>query len=156
MLECVKQAIFIRIVVRRIELSQHHDAAAIQATIRAGLPAASGTHVEAITADGARVRIAVDDSMKRPGNTVSGPALFGAADTAMYAAILAHAGTDVLAVTTDTTIHFLRKPPIADVIAEARIIKLGKRLVVCAVEIRSVGSDALVAHATGTYSLPSR
>lgn len=135
-------------------MAQIMDATQIQALIRSGLPAASGVFVEAVTEDGARVRVAVDDSMKRPGNTVSGPTLFAAADTAMYAAILAHGGADALAVTTDTSIHFLRKPPIADVIASARIIKLGKRLAVCAVELRSAGSDALVAHATGSYSLP--
>ena len=130
------------------------EAEQIQAMIRAGLPAAAGVFVEAVIEDGARIRIAVDEQMKRPGNTVSGPTLFAAADTAMYAAILAHAGADALAVTTDTNIHFLRKPPMADVLATARIVKLGKRLVVCTVEIRSAGSDAVVAHATGSYSLP--
>ena len=131
------------------------DATAIQALIRNGLPAAQGVTVEAITGDGARVRCAVDASMLRPGGTVSGPTLFAAADTARYAAILAHCGTDALAVTTDTSIHFLRKPALADVVATARILKRGKRLVVCAVELRSAGGDALVAHATGTYSLPT-
>lgn len=137
-------------------MSQQLDAPRVQAMIRAGLPAAQGVVVEAVDAQGARVRVAVDDSMMRPGGTVSGPTLFAAADTAMYAAILAHAGADALAVTTDTNIHFLRKPPIADLIADARIVKRGNRLVVCTVELRSAGSDALVAHATGTYSLPTR
>lgn len=132
------------------------DAAAIQALIREGLPAASGVTVEEITADGARVRITVDERMLRPGGTVSGPTLFAAADTAMFAAILAHAGAEALAVTTDTSIHFLRKPPLADVIATAHIVKLGKQLAVCTVKLCSAGSDDLVAHATGSYSLPPR
>lgn len=126
----------------------------VQGLIRAGLPAAQGVTVEAITDEGARVRCAVDASMSRPGGTVSGPVLFAAADTAMYAAILAHCGKDVLAVTTDTSMHFLRKPAMADIVATARILKQGKRLVVCTVELRSAGRGALVAHATGTYSLP--
>lgn len=137
-------------------MSQQSVAASIQGLIRAGLPAAADVVVEAITADGARVRIPVDDSIRRPGGTLSGPTLFAAADTAMYAAILAHGGTDALAVTTDTSIHFVRKPPIEDVVADARIIKLGKRLAVCTVALRSANSDQLVAHATGSYSLPPK
>ena len=137
-------------------MAKRLDATAIQALIREGLPAARGVTVEAVTSVGARIRIAVDERMRRPGGTVSGPTLFAAADTAMFAAILAHAGADALAVTTDTSIHFLRKPPMADVIATARIVKLGKQLAICTVEICSDGCDDLVAHATGSYSLPPR
>lgn len=132
------------------------DAASVQALIRDGLPAAAGVHVEAVGPATATVRLAVDDSMSRPGGTVSGPTLFAAADTAMYAVILAHVGPQALAVTTDTTIHFLRRPALRDVLATAELVKLGKRLAVCRVTLRSVGDDATIAVATGTYSLPPR
>jgi acyl-coenzyme A thioesterase PaaI-like protein len=40
-------------------------------------------------------------------------------------------------------------------LAEARLLKLGKRLAVGEVGIRSDGQDDLVAHVTSTYSIPS-
>ena len=38
--------------------------------------------------------------------------------------------------------------------AEVRLIKLGKRLAVGDVQIYCDGEDAMVAHATSTYSIP--
>ena len=58
------------------------------------------------------------------------------------------------AVTTSASINFLRKPAPADLIAKTRLIKLGKRLAVGEVAIYSDGESEMVAHATGTYSIP--
>ena len=77
------------------------------------------------------------------------------ADFAMYVAVLSAIGWVPLAVTTNLTINFLRKPAPRDLIAEARLIKLGKRLAVGEVAIRSDGEDDLVAHVTSTYSIPA-
>ena len=44
--------------------------------------------------------------------------------------------------------------PHIDLLAETRLIKLGKRLVVGEVTIRSDGEEDLVAHVTSTYSVP--
>lgn len=95
-----------------------------------------------------------DGRTVRPGGTVAGPALMALADVCMYAVVLGMIGRVELAVTTNLSINFLRKPPIAPVIAEGRILKLGKRLAVGEVLLRSQGSDDLVAHMTGTYSIP--
>ncbi|MGH9765782.1 MAG: PaaI family thioesterase, partial [Blastocatellia bacterium] len=76
------------------------------------------------------------------------------ADTAMYLAVLAMIGPLELAVTTNLNINFLKKPPQADVVAECRILKLGKRLAVGEVTMRSQGDPDPVAHATVTYSIP--
>jgi acyl-coenzyme A thioesterase PaaI-like protein len=76
------------------------------------------------------------------------------ADVAMYVAVLSAIGWVPLAVTTNLTINFLRKPAPRDLLAEARLIKLGKRLAVGEVGIRSDGHDDLVAHVTSTYSIP--
>jgi acyl-coenzyme A thioesterase PaaI-like protein len=76
------------------------------------------------------------------------------ADVGPYIAILATIGWVPLAVTINLSINFLRKPPQRDLFAEARLIKLGKRLVVSEIGIRSDGDDDLVAHATSTYSIP--
>jgi uncharacterized protein (TIGR00369 family) len=82
--------------------------------------------------------------------------MMGLADFAVYVAILASIGPQSLTVTTNLNINFLRKPAQRDLIAEARLIKLGKRLAVGEVEIYSDGEDEMVAHATATYSVPPR
>ena len=91
----------------------------------------------------------------RPGGTVSGPAMFALADVALYVAILAQIGPVGLAVTTSFNLNFLLKPKPGSLLGEARLLKLGKRLAVGEVSIRAEGEAALVAHATGTYSIPA-
>jgi len=92
----------------------------------------------------------------RPGNTISGPTMFALADVTAYLLVLAHIGEVALAVTTNLTINFLSKPPLADLRAEGRLLKLGKRLAVCEIHIMPQGGDTLVAQATATYSIPPR
>ena len=104
----------------------------------------------------ARLRMPIDASHLRPGGTVSGPAMFTLADCAFYVATLAMIGREALAVTTSLSINFLRKPAQRDLIGEARILKLGKRLSVGDVTLYSEGDDRPVAHATLTYAIPPR
>ena len=78
------------------------------------------------------------------------------ADFAMYVAVLAAIGPVPLAVTINLNINFLRKPAQRDLTAEARLLKLGKRLAVGEVTIRSDGEEEPVAHVTSTYSIPPR
>ncbi|NBJ12023.1 hotdog fold thioesterase [Microvirga sp. SYSU G3D207] len=104
----------------------------------------------------ARMRMAYHERHIRPGGTISGPAMMTLADLALYVAILAHIGPVALAVTTSLNFNFLRKPEPRDLIAECRLLKLGKRLAVGDVSIYSEGSPDMVCHATGTYSIPSR
>jgi uncharacterized protein (TIGR00369 family) len=110
--------------------------------------------IEAAGEGEALVRLEADDQHLRPGGTVSGPALMGLADIAAYAAILAAIGEVPLAVTTSFSINFLRKPAPGAVLAAARLLKLGKRLAVCEVDLRADGGDELCAHAVATYSIP--
>jgi len=116
----------------------------------------SGTTIEDVWHGGCRVRRAFNDKSLRPGGTISGPTMMGLTDFTMYVAILASIGPVPLAVTTNLNINFLRKPAPRDLIAEARLIKLGKRLAVGEVVIRSDGEEDMVAHATSTYSIPPR
>jgi acyl-coenzyme A thioesterase PaaI-like protein len=88
----------------------------------------------------------------RPGGTLSGPTMMALADNAAWLVILAHIGPVLLAVTTS----FLRKPDVTDLLARARLIKLGRRLAVVDVELFSRGSSDLVAKAQVTYSIPPR
>ena len=92
----------------------------------------------------------------RPGGTISGPAMFALCDVALYVAILGEIGRVEHAVTTNVSINFLRKPAPADLIGRAKLIKLGKRLAVGEVALFSEGERDMVAHATGTYSIPTR
>ena len=97
----------------------------------------------------------VENLMLRPGGTVSGPTQMTLADAAAYALILAHIGPVALAVTSSLNIAFLRKPQPVDVIAEAEFLKLGRKLAVVEVRLRSDGRDDLIAQATVTYAIPS-
>ena len=114
----------------------------------------SGTTIEDVWHGGCRVRRAFSEKSLRPGGTISGPTMMGLTDFSMYVAILASIGPVPLAVTTNLNINFLRKPAQRDLIAEVKLIKLGKRLAVGEVEIFSDGEDEMVAHATATYSIP--
>lgn len=113
--------------------------------------------VEEVRSGYARIRIPFRNSMLRPGNVISGPALFTAADTAMYALVLSHLGPQLMAVTSNLNLNFLNKAPAGDVIAEAQLLKLGRRLVVMDVRLRtSASGEMLVAQATGSYALPQQ
>jgi uncharacterized protein (TIGR00369 family) len=115
---------------------------------------ASGVSIERVWHGGALVRQAYRQDFIRPGGTLSGATMMALADLAMYVAVLASIGPVPLAVTTNLNINFLRKPGPADLLAEAKLMKLGKRLAVGEVTIRSDGGADLVAHVTSTYSIP--
>lgn len=126
--------------------------------VRQSLPFAASLDAEVVELAAERVvlRMPYHSDFLRPGGTISGPILMGLADLAMYAVVLAAIGRLELAVTTSLNINFLRKPPPADVIAEARLLKLGKRLAVGEVSLYSAGDPDMVAHVTSTYSIPPR
>jgi len=114
----------------------------------------SGYTVEALWFGGCRVRRHFHPRTLRPGGTVSGPIMMALADFTMYLAVLSAVGWVPLAVTTNFSINFLRKPAPRDILAEARLFKLGKRLAVGEIVLRSAGGEEMVAHATSTYSIP--
>lgn len=102
-----------------------------------------------------RVRRHFHPRSLRPGGTVSGPIMMALADFTMYLAVLSAIGWVPLAVTTNFSINFLRKPAPRDLVADAHLIKCGKRLAVGEIGIRSADANDLVAHATSTYSIPA-
>ncbi len=104
----------------------------------------------------ARIRMCFGPELLRPGGTISGPSMFTLADLSMYAAVLASIGPLAHAVTVSLTINFLRKPGQRDMLGEAQILKLGKRLAMGEIALRTEGETELAAHATATYSLPGR
>ena len=116
----------------------------------------SGLTIEKVWYGGGRVRQAYSDRFIRPGGTISGPTMMMLADFALYVAVLSAIGQVALAVTINLNINFLRRPEKRDLIAEAKILKLGKRLAVMEVNLFSDGSEEPVAHVTSTYSIPPR
>ena len=113
--------------------------------------------VEALSGDALTVRLRVAERHLRPGGTVSGPSMFALADVAIYLAVLARLGPVALAVTTSCAIDFMRRPAFGvDLLAETRLLKLGRVLAVGDVLIRSEGFEAPVARASLTYSIPPR
>ncbi|MCB1364466.1 MAG: PaaI family thioesterase [Rhodobacteraceae bacterium] len=111
--------------------------------------------IDALGEDRLTMRLLVDDRHLRPGGTVSGPSMFALADCAVYAMVLARVGRKALAVTTSCSMDFMRKPAAGvDVIAECRLLKLGRALAVGDLLLYSAGQEAPVARATMTYSIP--
>ncbi len=131
---------------------------AIEALLKVEFPQAffpgSGLSLERVEYGDIRVRKAFHEDHLRPGGTISGPTMMELADFAMYVAVFSAVGPQPLAVTTNLNINFLRKPAQADLIADARLMKVGKRLAVGEVNIYSAGDDEPVAHVTSTYSIP--
>jgi len=111
-------------------------------------------HVEEVSPRHIKVRLNISGQHLRGGGTVSGPALMGLADAAMYFALLAELGDVFNAVTSNLSINFLRRPAPVDVIAEVAILRIGKRLAFGDILLFSEGEAEPVAHATVSYSLP--
>ncbi|HEU0149295.1 MAG TPA: PaaI family thioesterase [Bradyrhizobium sp.] len=135
------------------------SAAEIERFLRGEFPQVfAGDDIRVEGADGRAcvLRQRYSESMLRPGGTVSGPTLMALADYAMYAVLLSAIGPVGLAVTTNLTINFLRKGAAGqDLRAEARILKLGKRLAVGEVTLLSGENPEPIAHVTATYSIPN-
>ncbi|MCU1374948.1 MAG: PaaI family thioesterase [Actinomycetia bacterium] len=122
--------------------------------VAGAFPNAPRAHrVAEVTDRGVTLHLPIGPEHERPGGTVSGPAMMGLVDAAAWLATLSRIGPVALAVTSSLTINFLRKPPLtADLWADAELLKLGRRLSVTEVRVRS--DDVLVAQATVTYAIP--
>lgn len=122
---------------------------------RVFLEVAGDFNVEDASDGGVILRLLVQSHHLRPGGTVSGPAMFGLADVTAYMVTLAHIGPRALAVTTNCSIDFMRKPVSGvDLIGKGRLLKLGKQLSVSDVLIYSEGDARPVARASLTYAIP--
>ncbi|MEE2774239.1 MAG: PaaI family thioesterase [Pseudomonadota bacterium] len=110
--------------------------------------------IESLHEKRATLQLLVNDGDLRPGGTVSGPSMFLLADVAFYVLVLYNIGKKPLAVTTNCSINFLRKPEPGHLTGEARLLKIGKTLVVGDVSIKSPINQVMVAHACFTYSIP--
>lgn len=102
----------------------------------------------------AMMRMKAGPEHLRPGGYISGPTQMAMADSVTYMAIFTKLGITPMTVTSNLNMNFLR-PCIGEaVIAEAKLMKLGRTLAVAEVEIRAEGSDKVASHAIVTYSIP--
>lgn len=125
------------------------------AVIRRGVPLAEEWGVELLeAADGrALLRLPASARLLRPGDTVSGPALMGLADVAMWAALLSLTEGRDNSVTSTMTVNFLRPAGSGPVLAESRIVKRGKRMLFGEILIRAADSDEVAVHVTTTWAV---
>jgi acyl-coenzyme A thioesterase PaaI-like protein len=74
----------------------------------------------------------------------------------MYALVLSHIGPELMAVTSNFNINFLNKARPGDILGEGRMLKLGRKLAVMETLLYSSAEpETLVAHVTGSYSIPA-
>lgn len=134
------------------------DAAALNAFLgREFQQVAADFKVDSAADDLLVMRLMVSDAHLRPGGTVSGPSMFGLVDLAIYCAILSRLGPVALAVTTNASIDFMRKPEAGrDLLAHCRLLKLGRVLAVGEALIYSEGQGQPVARCSMTYSIPPK
>jgi uncharacterized protein (TIGR00369 family) len=113
-----------------------------------------GWRLERFAAGDVAVRLPYSELLLRPGGTICGPALMALADVTLYGVVLSLIGRVEGAVTTNLSVHFLRRPAPADVLAEGRILRIGRRLAVGEIIMQTLGDPEPVCHVTGTYAIP--
>lgn len=114
----------------------------------------AGLDVVGIGAGVVQLSLAAGVNHLRPGGAVSGPSLFTLADVAAYLAILTHIGRQAAGtVTINMTINFLKRASPGLIRADARLLRLGRRVATAEVSIFNEGEDEPCAHAVGTYAV---
>lgn len=101
------------------------------------------------------MRLTVDNNHLRPGGTVSGPTMMGMADVAIWASLQTKIGPSPMTVTGNLNINFLSKPKPVDLLARARVLRVGRRMGVGECYLYSGDEDSMVAHVTANYSIPA-
>lgn len=110
--------------------------------------------VDAVSADGIDLRMAFSERLCREGGVVCGQAMMTLADTAMPLAISAVAGEFLPMTTVDQTMHFLRPAAGTDLVAEARVVRIGRTMAYGTVAVRPATGDLRpVAMAQTAYAL---
>lgn len=132
------------------------DAAAITAFLDEQFPQVRqfGARIVRVDEEGVEVELETRDDHLRPGGTISGPTLMTLADTAMYLSLLSRRGPTFDTVTTSLEMHFLRRPRPGTLRASCRLLKVGRRVAVGTVEVRTLGASSPLAFATVTYAMP--
>lgn len=109
--------------------------------------------VERLETDGAVLRMRFSERLCRDNGVVCGQALMSLADTAMVFAVSSAAGAYRPMTTVDQTMHFLRPAANADILAEARVVRLGRTMAFGSVTLAADGDTRPVAMAQIAYAL---
>lgn len=112
-----------------------------------------GLSVRAVGADRALLRLPWSDRLAREGGALSGQALMAAADTATVIAVSAARGGFVPMTTVQQSTSFQRPVTGADVLIEAVLTKLGRRMAFADVTLTDEASGERAAHASTVYAL---
>jgi uncharacterized protein (TIGR00369 family) len=128
--------------------------AEIEAIIHAGVPLGAewGVRVLEAAPGFARLELPASPRVLRPGNTVSGPAIMGLADMAMWAALLAGTGGQDESLTTNMHVNFLRACGPGPIVAAARVLKGSGRTIFGEVTVTRSGSDEVAVHITTSWT----
>ncbi|HSY30189.1 MAG TPA: PaaI family thioesterase [Burkholderiaceae bacterium] len=110
-----------------------------------------GFTVQSCAAGECALLVPFNASLERPGGIISGMTIMGAADVAMWLAIMTRCGTLEKWVTSDMKTAFLRSGRESDLFCTARILKLGKKSAYGTAECRDVNGE-LLAHHVISYS----
>lgn len=125
----------------------------IEAIIHQGVPlgAAWGVRVLAASAAEAQLELPHNPALLRPGNTVSGPAIMGLADMAMWAVLLAGSEGRDESLTASMHVNFLQPCGPGPITATARIIKGKGRSIFGDILVRAAGSEEVAVHVTTSW-----
>ena len=126
------------------------DLQVLQGFMHENLPLTRIWGVELLAAEAgqAKLRLPANADLLRPGNTISGPVLMGLADMAFWAALLStNAGRDN-SVTSSMNVNFLAPAGPGPLVAEARVVKAGKRMIYGDILIFAEGEEKPAAHMT--------
>jgi uncharacterized protein (TIGR00369 family) len=129
------------------------DATRLLQTIFAPWVQDLGLSVESIDADAATLRMRFSDKLCRDNGVVCGQALMSLADTSMVFAISAAAGGYLSMTTVDQTIHFLKPALRSDLLAQARVVRLGRTMAFGNVSIVAESDAKPVALAQTAYAI---
>ncbi|MBV9566387.1 MAG: PaaI family thioesterase [Bradyrhizobium sp.] len=102
---------------------------------------------------GAMLRMAFSERLCRNGGVVCGQALMALADTAMVIAILAANRGYRPLTTVDQTTHFMRAAASADVLADARVVRLGRTMSFGRVTLLSAADNKPVAMVSSAFAM---
>ncbi|MEV0182238.1 PaaI family thioesterase [Streptomyces sp. NPDC050625] len=112
-----------------------------------------GLSVEALDERRAVLRLPWSDRLSREGGGLSGQALMAAADTATVIAVSAARGGFVPMTTVQQSTSFQRAVAGSDVLIEAVLSKLGRRMAFADITMTDEGSGRIAARASTVYAL---
>lgn len=109
--------------------------------------------VESLGDASAAIRMRFSNKLCRDNGVICGQSLMALADTAMVIAVARANGSYLPMTTVDQTSHFLKPASRTDIVAEARIIRLGKTMAFATVSMRPVDDERPVALAQAAFAL---